>query len=62
LREEPDRETQLELLYLTIYGRSPDPQEVGQLAAYLGDASYDAKRWQQVIWAMLTSAEFQLNH
>lgn len=62
LRELPDRKSQIDLLYLTIYGRNPEPDETSRMIHFLGETSDNAKRWQSVIWAMITSAEFMINH
>jgi hypothetical protein len=72
--DEPDE--QVEKLFLTIFGREPSAAEVSEIRNYLsvpastseqtpsdaGGISRRAARLQQVIWSMLTSAEFRFNH
>lgn len=57
---------QIRLAYLTLFGRLAEDDEVEQMQIFLEAAGKDQKsrqkRWQQVIWAMLTSAEFRFNH
>jgi len=47
--------------FLSIYGRSPDREELGACTSYLTARSPEAGV-SQLLWALLTSAEFQLNH
>ena len=59
----PTRQQQTDLLFTTIYGRLPDAEERSAVVAYLEarpDEPADAVR--QVVWSMLTSAEFRFNH
>lgn len=57
---------QIDLAFRTIFGRDPDPSERQQFTRYLDEAERDPeaqrRRWEQVIWAMVTSAEFRFNH
>ncbi len=58
-----DRTQQVESLFRVIYGRRPDQEELKAVAAYLDARAGDASgAMQQVIWSMLSSAEFRLNH
>ena len=55
---------QVDLLFQTIFSRHPAMDEEQAILAYLaGDLGDRSKqRVQQVIWSMLTSAEFRFNH
>jgi len=44
-----------------VFGRVPDGEEMRECAAYLAARSPEAGV-KQLLWALLTSAEFQLNH
>ena len=62
----PNVNEQASLAFLTVFGRVPTHEEVQRLQTYLNSAAADADslsiRWEQVLWAMLTSAEFRFNH
>jgi hypothetical protein len=48
-----------------IYARSPSAEEQQAITLYLqqhSNANDTSNAWQQVLWAMLTSAEFRFNH
>jgi hypothetical protein len=47
--------------FLAIFGREPDGEELRECAGYLAGRSPEAGV-KQLLWAMLSSAEFQLNH
>jgi len=47
--------------FTEIFGRAPDPEEAQQCAEYLAARSPE-QGVKQLVWAMLTSAEFQINH
>jgi hypothetical protein len=50
-------------LYLSVLTRKPTPEEAKDVADYLARRSGDrAAAVQELIWAMLTSAEFRFNH
>jgi hypothetical protein len=59
----PDRNEQLKTVFLNIFSRQPDPEEVTAINQYL-DARADRINvaWQQVVWSMLTSSESRFNH
>lgn len=60
---EGDLWTQVNLLYQRIYSRSPDDVERDQVLAYLQQRSdRPQEAMAQVLWAMVTSAEFRFNH
>jgi hypothetical protein len=47
--------------FASVFGREPDRDELRQCATYLTARSPEAGV-KQLLWAMLSSAEFQLNH
>lgn len=47
--------------FRAVYGRKPDPTELAEAARYLATRPGEAGL-RQLLWALLTSAEFQLNH
>ena len=47
--------------FAAVFGREPDPDELRECVAYL-QARPPEPGVKQLLWAMLTSAEFQLNH
>ncbi|MEW4528862.1 DUF1549 domain-containing protein [Maioricimonas sp. JC845] len=57
---------QVSLLTETLFGRPPTEEEIAQIAGYVETAGDDEpaqrRRWEQVVWALLTSAEFRFNH
>jgi hypothetical protein len=59
----PDRNEQLKTVFLNIFSRQPDPDEVTAVSQFL-DARADRINgaWQQVVWSMLTSSESRFNH
>ena len=61
----PTAEQRIEFLFATVFGRTADAEEraaVAEMLAVGDDEAALADRLQQVVWAMLTSAEFRLNH
>ncbi|MCA9199824.1 MAG: DUF1549 domain-containing protein, partial [Planctomycetales bacterium] len=58
-----DVNEQLEFAFQTSFGRSPSADEADAIRAYLHERSANVESaWHQVYWAMLTSAEFRINH
>jgi hypothetical protein len=47
--------------FATVLGRQPDEEELRECSAYLKPRSPEAGI-QQLLWALLTSVEFQVNH
>ena len=47
--------------FLAVYGREPEKEELASCVAYLGARPAEAGA-RQLVWALVTSAEFQLNH
>jgi hypothetical protein len=54
----------LDELYLRTLGREPTPAERRELTEYLsrGDDDERPRRWSDVFWTLLNSAEFRWNH
>ena len=58
----PDADAVREL-YLAVFSRRPNDQEQHELETYLQNAKdHRADAVRQIVWAMLTSAEFRFNH
>jgi len=60
------RDEQMTLLFETIYGRDANPEERERIEQFLSSTTskeeQQRNRWHQVVWALITSAEFRLNH
>jgi hypothetical protein len=57
----PDHDRRVREAFLAVYGREPGPDELRECGHYLALRSPEAGV-SQLLWALLTSAEFQLNH
>lgn len=54
---------QVDQAFLRVYGRLPDREEKRQSLEFLGKRMKNPERgMQQLLWALLTSAEFRFNH
>lgn len=54
---------QVEELFLRVYGRRPQKEEAAAVLDYVGKrADRRSEAMSQVVWAMVTSAEFRFNH
>lgn len=53
-------ETRIERLYLSTLTRRPTPEEAQRVQAYV--ESSQPPRWNDVLWALITSSEFRFNH
>ena len=59
----PVFEAAAEDLYLTILNRFPDEAEVADVTQYLtAHPEQKAATVQELVWSLLTSAEFRFNH
>ena len=52
----------LDQLYLSVLARRPTPQERAQMTAYLKQTAPPAKGYADVLWVLMNSSEFTLNH
>jgi hypothetical protein len=57
----PDAEARVRAAFAAVLGREPERDELRECVAYLTARSPEAGV-KQLLWAMLSSAEFQLNH
>jgi len=57
----PDPTGRIHEAFRTVFGRDPDRDELRECSGYLASRSAEAGV-KQLLWAMLSSAEFQLNH
>ncbi len=61
--QQVDPRTAAEDLYLTVLSRRPTEQEISDVAQHLGKRASDkAAAAQELVWALVTSAEFRFNH
>ncbi|MDB4331913.1 DUF1549 and DUF1553 domain-containing protein, partial [bacterium] len=57
------RKDQIDQLFQTVFARTPDAGEREAIGDYLDNRRDDpTQAMQQVVWSMLTSAEFRFNH
>src|SRR5205823_2771689 len=49
-------------LYLTVLSRRPTPEEVKLMSDYLSKRRDDREGYRGVLWILLNSSEFALNH
>lgn len=52
----------VEELYLSVYTRRPTPDETQLVTEHLANASDKTKALQELVWALIASAEFRFNH
>jgi hypothetical protein len=59
-----DEKKLVEELYLSVLTRRPTDGEVADVAAYLKQRPKEKRMAaiQEIVWALLTSAEFRFNH
>ena len=57
----PDEKARVREAFAAVFGRDPDAEELRECSAYLKARSPEAGA-KQLLWALLTSAEFQVNH
>lgn len=59
----PPLPPQVDALFWRTFGRPPEAEESAAIDAYLQQRSdRPADAWAQVVWALITSAEFRFNH
>ncbi len=54
-------EAGVNLAFESVFGRRPDSEELEMSLAFLGDGK-DIRRYADLVWALLASAEFRFNH
>jgi hypothetical protein len=57
----PDEKARVREAFVAVFGRDPDAEELRECSSYLKGRSTEAGT-KQLLWAMLASAEFQVNH
>lgn len=62
LRETEDVEQQVRHAFMAIFGRQPDDDEFEQTVDYLKARQGNPEALGQMLWAMITSSEFRVNH
>jgi len=62
LAAEKDNEKLARLAFLTILARPPGAEEVAEAARHLESAGNRAQASADLVWALLSSAEFRFNH
>ena len=63
MKQEPDLTKRANLAVRTVLGRHAGPNDLRPLVSYMERRQdRDAAACQQVVWALLTSAEFRFNH
>jgi hypothetical protein len=63
LKTESDPARRADLALRTILCRQPRPEEIQTLAGYMQRRNdHDGEACRQIVWALLTSAEFRFNH
>ena len=58
IREATSDEERVRRLYRRLYGRSPDPEEIGLAIAYLGESPDSTSAWSRLAHALLAANEF----
>jgi len=59
---EPDNAKAIDLIYRTVLSRSPLPEESAKMVSHVTAAKDRPKALSEVIWALLTTTEFCVNH
>jgi hypothetical protein len=63
MKQEPDLAKRADLAIRNVLGRAPRQEETQTLVAYMQRRQdRQAEACQQVVWALLTTAEFRFNH
>jgi hypothetical protein len=63
MKQEPDLTKRAELAVRTVFSRPARSEELQALVGYMQRRlDRPAEASQQVVWALLTSAEFRFNH
>ncbi len=62
LQEMTDAKTQVEFAFWKLFGRQPDAEEMMAATGYLEQRNGTPAAIRQLLWAMIGSAEFRINH
>jgi hypothetical protein len=62
LRDEPSDAARVTRLYLQAYGRKPDASERSAALRFVKKGGGEVKAYEDLLWAILNSAEFMTNH
>ena len=62
LRESDDNAKRIEELYLLAVSRPPNDTERNACLKYVGDRESSLRAFQDVLWSLLNTREFVLNH
>jgi len=55
-------EERIRQLFVTAYGRTPEPAEVTKAKEYLDRKKGEQAAWEDLVWALLNTKEFLFNH
>jgi hypothetical protein len=55
-------ESRIERLYLQVLSRQPSAAESERMRVFLGQRENDPSAYRQVLWALLNTSEFSVNH
>ena len=62
MRAERRAGDRVEYLYLALYGRTPSSSETSSAVRFLTAQGGDYKAYEDLLWALVNSAEFMTNH
>ncbi|GIX03370.1 MAG: hypothetical protein KatS3mg113_0376 [Planctomycetaceae bacterium] len=62
LQTQSELTSALDLLYLRVLSRTPTPQEQARDLQHLQQRDDRSQAWQELVWALLASAEFRFDH
>lgn len=62
LRAEKEHGARVDYLYVALYGRKPDTSEKTGAVGFVTAQGADSRAYEDLLWAMLNSAEFMTNH
>ncbi len=62
IAEKPDPPAIIEELYIRALARKPSEAEMKVMLGLVGDRPKDRQAYDDILWGLLTSSEFQFNH
>ena len=62
IKKQPSLIQRMDVLIETAFGRTATSQEWDMIRSFANDPSESITKWEQVVWAIVTSAEFRFNH